>query len=143
MRAVLKLEFIAENYFAYKRHGKREEEHWQITLKTPISGGTERYGDYLGRDQSRPWVARLLGLSSVYQFEREFMRGQIDYSHANMVGSRGVYIYYPLKDGLYEVNARETWKRTRRYFLRVEGETMTEIEREEVIQCLENAKSQI
>src|SRR2546421_4098459 len=42
--AVLKLEFIAENYYAYKH-----------TATIPHEG-TERFKAYLGRNQSRPWV---------------------------------------------------------------------------------------
>lgn len=121
MFAVLELEFIAENFYASKRHASERD---------------ARYGEYLGRDKSRPWVARLIGFDERLSFTREFVRGQIDYSRANSVGSRGVYLYFPLKDGIYEVNARETWKRTRRYFLRVEDAKMDEISREEVVQCL-------
>lgn len=133
MLAVLKLEFIAENYHAYKRVQKAPERPWHQPL---VTGGMERYGGYLGRNQSRPWVARLAGIDEQQRFTREFVSGQIDYSHANSTGSRGVYLYYPLKDGLYEVNARETWSKARRYFLRVEQTQMVEIEREEVLQCL-------
>jgi hypothetical protein len=130
MRAVLRLEFIGENYFAYQRARKRGE--------AERNQGTECYGDILGRDKSRPWVARVTAVQDDgYSFVREFMRGQIDYSQSSKNGSRGVYLYYPLKDGLYEVNARETWTRVRRYFIRVENTLITEIPREEVYLCLD------
>lgn len=134
LRTILKLEFIGENYFAYKRavqQGKAERIR-----------STERYVDFLGRDKSRPWVARVVGVQlDGFSFARAFVNGQIDYSQANSTGSRDVYIYYPLIDGLYEVNARESWTRVRRYFIKVEYTQIIEISREEVYLCLENAKS--
>ncbi len=130
MRAVLKLEFIAENYHAYKRTEKQQE--------GVHSDAAERYGKYLGRDVSRPWCARITGPHETYGLAREFVKGQIDYSKANSVGSRGVFIYYALKDGLYEVNERTTWSKVRRYFIHVEDATITEIAREEVMQWVSN-----
>jgi hypothetical protein len=124
MRAVIKLEFIGENYHAYKRSGKFHEP-------------TERYGEYLGFDQSRPWVKRISGYDEEkMNFIGDFVKGQIDYSQSNSTGSRGVYLYYPLKEGIYEVNERKTWTRVRRYFTLVVGSEMVEIDREEVEQWL-------
>lgn len=131
MRAVVKLEFIAENYFAYKRQ------------KGVSSKSAERYGDYLGRDKSRPWIAKIVGRGEQFGWIREFMKGQIDYSQANTVGSRGVYIYYPLQDGVYEVNERTSWNHVRRYFIRVEQAAIQEISREEIEQWLNEKDNQI
>src|SRR5690554_2450516 len=75
----------------------------------------ERHRSFLGRDVSRPWVARLLGLDDTYGFKREFVRGQRDESRASNTGGRGVFYHYALTDGLYEVSERLSWKRTRRY----------------------------
>lgn len=122
--AVIKLELIGDNFFAYQRQAK--ERHRP----------TERYSEYLGKDKSRPWVAHLIGLDTQYGFKREFLKGQKDYSQANSVGSRGVYLYFPLKDGIYEVNERLTWKRARRYFIRVQNAQIVEIGRDEVLECL-------
>ena len=125
MLAVIELEVIGDNYFAYQRQAKQMDRY------------TERYAGYFGRDKSRPWVARLTGLDPQFGFKREFIRAQQkDYGRANSIGSRGIYLYFVLAPGLYEVHARETWKRTRRYFVRVEDTQITEIEREEVIHCL-------
>ena len=124
MLAVLPLEIIGDNYFAYRRdlaNGKARE-----------NPRIEKYGEMMGRDRSRPWVARITGLDDKYGFAREFQRGQRDYGRANSIGSRGVYEYFALSDGLYEVHERPTWKRTRRYFVRVENAEITEISREEV-----------
>ncbi len=129
MRVVLKLELIGDNYYAAKREAPDSQKY------------RARYAEMLGRDKSRPWVARLTDLDPVYGFKREFVKGQKDYSLANSIGSRGVYVYYPLKSGLYEVHERLTWKRTRRYFIRVQDAKITEIAREEVLRCLANATS--
>lgn len=123
--AVLKLEFIAENYYSYKKQA-------QISHKA-----TERYKEYLGRNQSRPWVKRLYKQGD--RTEREYMNGQIDYSQANRTGSRSVYIYYYLPAGVYEVNERCSWTRVRRYFCRVEQGQINEIAQEEVEAWLSKA----
>jgi hypothetical protein len=124
MRAVLKLEFIGENYFSYKRQSNQKNE------------AIERYGEFLGRDKSRPWVARILGFSEEERPIREFVRGQIDYSQASKNGSRGVFLYYPLKDGIYEINDRQSWQSVLRYFVHVENSGITKITKEAAIQCL-------
>jgi hypothetical protein len=131
MLAVLRLELIADNEYQHKKlieRGKAPHPHLRQYVKilcdTPQG--------------SRPWCARLIGLDPQYGFKREFQRGQKDYSRANSVGSRGVFVYYPLKPGIYEVNERLTWKRMRRYFIHVEGVEITEISREEVLACLTN-----
>jgi len=128
MRAVLELEFIAENYHAGKREAAK--------LHSEMPYGVERYRAILGRDKSRPWVARLLGCSEQYGFTREFIHGQIDYSRANSIGSRGVFLYFALKDGIYEVNERTSWTKVRRYFLLVDSTEMVEVSKEEVTQWL-------
>jgi len=133
MRAVLKLEYIAENYHAGLREAaKRQSE-------TPRS--VSRYGDMLGRDKSRPWVARLTGLDEQYGFSRAFVCGQIDYSRANSVGSRGVYLYFALTDGVYEVNERTSWTKVRRYFILVDDTEIIEVERKDVEQWLQQPTS--
>lgn len=100
------------------------------------------YAKYMGRDKSNCWVARLLGLSDKWGFKREFINGPTDWRAAKTTGSRGAYRYYALADGLYEVNERKSWKHVRRYFIRVQDETITEIDREEILQCLINDTSE-
>lgn len=121
--AVLKLEFIGENYHAYKRSGAKHE-------------ASERYKSYLGHDQSRPSVKRLRGYNEAYGFVSEEVRGQIDYSQANSVGSRSVFLYFALKDGVYEVTERTTWSKVRRYFILVDQSDYVEVSREEVLSWL-------
>lgn len=128
MLTVLKLEIIGDNYYSYKRDLANGE-----AREIPRM---ERYAEMMGRDKTRPWVARITGFDKKYGFKREFQRGQRDYSKANSIGSRGVYEYFALKSGIYEVHERPTWKRTRRYFIRVEGAEIMEVSHEEVEGCL-------
>ncbi len=119
MLVVLALEWIGEDNDAHCRLLDKQ-------IKA-ISGGLD-----LGYKSNRPWVARITGTDATYGLAREFMHGQIDYSQANSKGSRGVYLYFPLKEGVYEVLSHRTWSKNRRYFCRVEHMAITEISREEV-----------
>jgi hypothetical protein len=54
---------------------------------------------------ARPWVARVVGWAVNGSPLREFIKGLKDYSAANSVGSRGVYMFFILTPGhLYEIN---------------------------------------
>lgn len=128
MLAVIKLEAIGDDYFSYKRSKER-------TVDRRMTGAWQ-----MAKREGSCWVAQIKGFDPKYTFAREFVCGQRDYTQANSTGSRGVYIYYPLRPGIYEVHERLTWARSRRYFILVEGATYHEITREEVIKCL-NAES--
>lgn len=128
MRAVLKLEAIGDDIHAYKKLIRRGDIEPDNIRRIPA----------VKQMRSRAWVARITGLDPQYHFNREFVRGQKDYSEANSVGSRGVYIYYALTDGVYEVNAPTSWTRTDRYFMRVEGTQMTRMSMEEVMAWAES-----
>lgn len=123
--AVISLEFIAENYHMYKAYQKRAR------LVEP-KAGVERYGELLGKDKSRPWVAQITGFNLQYGFQRSFVHGQIDYSNTNGNGSRGVYLHFYLKPGVYEINERTSWRNVQRRFVRVDGLEVVDISREEV-----------
>lgn len=69
----------------------------------------------------RPWVAKLAGKHANGQYIKIFMRGQKDYTYSNGTGSRGIYIFYSLDNGIYEINELINWKKTKRYFLRVKN----------------------
>lgn len=124
MLAVIGLEYIGENYYSYERNSLF------------YHAKSERYKHYLRYDFSRPWVAKITGRHPVYRYNREFMRGRKDYSRSNSVGSRGIYLYFYLEDGIYEVNERVSWTTTKRYFVRAECGEYEEIEKEEVEECL-------
>ncbi len=85
----------------------------------------------------RPWVAEITGPDPRYRLARKFLDGRKDYSEANSIGSRGVYVYYHLEPGrIYEVNDLATWRRTDRYFCRVEDGRLVRMAEEEVLACL-------
>lgn len=139
MRYVLKLEAIGDNH----AWNYRQMRH----TKTPYSGQSSRTFERrqmeayrLGRHSLQPWVARITGIDAQGRIERQFLKAQKDYSQANSTGSRGVWFYYALTSGCYEVQARETWARSRRYYLQViDASTAHEISQEGVVQCLANA----
>jgi hypothetical protein len=128
----MKLEVIGDYYYAYRK--KIEAGETDMPLHTKRMVEIYKWTD----PKKHPWIARIVGLDSRYTFKREFLRGQKDYSRANSIGSRGVYLYYPLKAGVYEVNERLTWKKARRYFVRVVGSEFFEVGREEVLNWLES-----
>jgi len=97
MRYVLTIEAIGDN-FAYHRR--------QFLCSTaPLTKREMRYFE-LGGTHLSPWVARIVGTDSRYGFVREFVNAQKDYSQANSVGSRGIFLHYFLEPGLYEINHR-------------------------------------
>lgn len=91
-----------------------------------------------GSDRSRPWVARITGLSAEYEYHREFLRAKQDWTQANHSGSRGVFFVYTLTEGeFYQAYRRTSRTREERLFLTVtaDGEVV-QVEQEEVDQWL-------
>lgn len=125
----LRLELIGDCYLAYAKavqDGRIQYPKWRDELNAI------RYG----RKELRPWVARITGLDSKYGFRREFMSGPRDYTHADNLGKYGIYEYYYLEDGLYEINEAVALGKARRYFVQIIEEWLNPITREEVIACL-------
>lgn len=86
-----------------------------------------------------PWVARLVGLDDTYGFKREFIRGVIDRTYARDKVGRGTRYYFAVPPGLYDVYESISRSKCRRYFVQVDDMgDVTEIEREEVVECLKN-----
>lgn len=84
----------------------------------------------------RPWVAEIIELKG-RDFERRFLDGEIDYSHANSVGSRGVLLHFDLEeDCIYEVRTPVSWKTDERYFCYVRGESLERVPRSDVVAWL-------
>lgn len=126
MRAVLKIELIGDDFFYYRRtKTKSPEQLWQMSRR-------------LGYNEQKSWVARITGLDSKFGLTRDFSQGVKDYSQANSTGSRGIFCYYPLKPGIYEIQERVSWKRVKRWFAKVDGTEITEITRNEVMEWLKN-----
>ncbi len=125
MKATIKLEVFGDNV------------RQQLELYTKIiDGAVPGLGRaFMGRPPKPScWVAEILGTHPKYRYERRFLRGKKDYSRANSVGSRGIFLWYTLESGrVYQVQEQTSWRRTRRYFIRVtdEGE-IEEIKGDEV-----------
>jgi len=128
MKASLTLEAIGDNTITMLRL-------WSRVADAAMSGGGEKV---FGKIPPACWVAEVRGPDSQYKWQRRFLRGKKDYTRANSVGSRGVYVCYILESGLvYEVKERVSWGRSRRYFCRVsEGGEVIEIPEDEVTQWL-------
>ena len=101
-RAVICLEVIGENY----RHHLR-----LVSGGSAKDIGIKQYINLLkyGGKKHKPWVAKITenGLT--------FMDSVRDYSKANSIGSRGIFEYYALCDGLYAVNECVRLGESRRY----------------------------
>lgn len=130
MRAVLRLEVIGEPYHWLRRNRQNAPIKRVLPMREEIN--IIRYG----RKALYPWVARLgPGRNG---FNRKFEAGTRDWSIARSNGNRGIYDYYALMPGIYEVNECVKLGQARRYFIRVEGEEYHEITREEVEQWLKS-----
>jgi hypothetical protein len=81
-------------------------------------------------------VEEIVGLNDEGMIKRR-LKGQLDYSKANSVGSRGVFEYFFLQEGaMYHVSAPQTWKRTDQYFCRIESGKIMRMGIEEAFECL-------
>jgi hypothetical protein len=114
MRAVIRLELIGDNFY---RH---------LQLVDAGKARMPRIKEYIkllryGRNELKPWVARLTTTG------REFVEAHHDYSQANSIGSRGIFAYYALTDGIYEVNERVSFEKARRYCIHVSSDEYEEI----------------
>ncbi len=88
----------------------------------------------------RAWVAQIVGIDPHYGYKRVFLRGKYDYTRANSVGSRGIFVFYMLESGhIYEVSDPISWKRINRYFCTVsQVGDIIQISKEEVNAWLKN-----
>lgn len=90
-----------------------------------------------------PWVAHLTGLDDRWAFKRHFLKGVYDYTYARgKYAGRGIYVYWSLAPGLYEIYRPVSWndRRDERFFFRVlESGDLETISKDEVIECLKSA----
>lgn len=75
-----------------------------------------------------PWVAKIVGISKRFGYDREFQEHKKDYSDSNRCGSRGVFYFWTLDDGIYEVQELRPRKKPIRYFIETTGRGKTGIE---------------
>lgn len=90
---------------------------------------------WLGELRVRPSVARLADAGDG-SLRRAYLPGREDYSRADALGQRGVYVYWFLPDGVYEIVRPVSWCDARRSFARVAGGALTEIDETEVARWL-------
>jgi hypothetical protein len=121
---VLGLEFIGESTNALLRAFENQ---------VAAALGEDAGKNFVGRRNFGPWVAQITGIHEQFTFERQFIRGQKDYSRANSQGSRGVFLYFHLGPGLYEAKQHLSWRRTRRFFFRIDNEELTEMTKEDML----------
>jgi len=80
------------------------------------------------------WVRLVVSLAD-RGLNEQWLKGQSDYSHANSVGSRGVFKYYFLRENeIYHVSSPETWKRVDQYYCRIENGAILRMSIGEVIE---------
>lgn len=131
MRYVLKIEAIGDGFAAHLRQYNK--------TNPPRFDKLDLNALRFGRKEFQPWVARIKGTHAQYGLDREFMQAQRDYTDSSSTGNRGIWLYYALRPGIYEINERITWKRKDRYFLRViDDETAERINKDEVLRVFSN-----
>ena len=85
-----------------------------------LYGETDAFDQTIGVPPASSWAAEIVGPDPKYRLARRFLRGNVDYSHANGNGSRGVRKEFILESGhIYEVRSQETWSHFSRYFCTV------------------------
>jgi len=132
MRAVIRLEIIGEPYHWLRRNRANAPIKRVLPMREEIN--IIRYG----QKRFYPWVARITGIDQ-RGLTREFVESVRDWGSARSKGMRGIYEYFALLPGVYEVNECIKLGQARRYFIRVEDTEYTEIPREEVNQWLKSA----
>lgn len=132
-RYVLKLEAIGDGLHAWARHFNASLDMGHLPRNSHIM-----LPKYLKLGKQKSWVAQITGLDPRWGFARTFLYGQKDYSSASGTGNRGIYLYYFLEPGYYEINERVSWKNSRRYFAEViDEDILSELTREELTECLQ------
>mgnify|MGYP001560052810 CR=1 FL=1 len=86
---------------------------------------------------SKPWVARITGTDQKYGLAREFVNGTADYSRSNRPGTRDVYFFFDLDDGIFEVKGGTSWGSANdRKFVKVAGDSYEKISMPEVLEAV-------
>lgn len=85
----------------------------------------------------RPWVARLTAIDHKWGFVREFVKPLHDFTHARPSGNRGIYAYFSLAPGAYEIYHCTSWRSERRFFALVsESGDLSEVTKHDVTKYL-------
>jgi len=115
LKATIRLELISDDYFYALRNGS-----WSFEKLS-------RRARRLGPNRSPSYCAKII------DGRRFFQHGVRDYSHANSDGSRGIFEYFVLSNGTYEINSRISFDCAEKYYVRIVNETITRISRDEAL----------
>lgn len=129
MKATIKLELFGDNL-------RQEFELYSKVIDEIMGKGCG--AAIIGKAPKQVWVAEIVGIHPKYTLNRRFLNPKKDYSKANSVGSRGVFLWYILESGAYyEIKKQTSWRDTERYFCKVSnaGE-IVRVEKSEVMEWL-------
>ena len=118
MITVFKLELLCDDFFD-KKNVLHSNSNWWLN-----------YIRRLGPDKSPSCVSTYPDNKSV-----KCLR---DYTHANQTGSKGIFAYYMLQDGIYQVAERYKINRVRHYLIIAENGKYREITKREADQWRKN-----
>lgn len=91
------------------------------------------YGEIIGNFQSTSWVSEITDFDKKFKYKRVFVNGQWDYSEANSIGSRGIFVYYHLEENkIYDVKSQTSWNNFDRYFCQIKNGEIVKITEKEV-----------
>ena len=102
-----------------------------IYVKFPHQRSRTRFASPTGN--RRPWVARIQGTCPKYNLERKFEWAMKDYRDASRSGRSGIYHYFFLRPGVYEIYEILNTTRTTRYFGVSDGGVFARVEKDEVM----------
>lgn len=125
----LKMEAFGDSYVHYRRR-LEEGVIYHPILRDVINA--IRWG---GREMT-PWVARLSW--GKQQPQRTFLNGQRDYMNADRWGNRGIFVYFYLPPGIYEINHPLALGKSRRYYAIVKDDDLIEITQVEALAWLKS-----
>lgn len=125
MKQVLVLEHI----------GRKNDQ--QQKLYRSIAQELAGMGDFFKTPSSKPWVAKITGLSDKFGFQREFVKGVADYSQSSGNGNRGVNFRFVIEEGpIYERFYKRSWKSSEREFFKFCEGNEKILSKDEVLECL-------
>ena len=129
MKATLGLELLGENV-------NQQLKLYKDIVDEALGDGVGEF--VFGKWPPPCWVAKITGFDDKYKYKRQFQRYKKDYRYSNKAGSRGLYAWYILAPGYYEVKKRLSWSRNERYFCKVENGEIVRVDESEVRQWLKN-----
>ena len=127
MPYVLALESIGDTF----RQAKRKLLSGQIKLD--VSRSSHRMALL---SKKAPWCAQIVGVRVDGTLKRVFVQGLKSYEFSSGTGNRGVYYWFILQDGFYEVHEHISWGKSDRYFCRVLDGVLVKVDKKDLMICL-------